>query len=87
MYCSAQASQSLRRRGKQENTLDDFMVCVQVSPAGYNLTTVAVDGGVIVAPKRSWLFPPSLLLPNIPIRATIKLGVRGSLETGKVCTN
>lgn len=66
---------------------DDFMVCVQVSPAGYNLTTVAVDGTVIVAPKRSWLFPPSLLLPNIPIRATIKLGVRGSLETGKVGTN
>lgn len=56
----------------------------QVAPAGYNMSTVSVDGTVIVSPKRSWLFPPSLLLPDIPIRATIKLGVRGPLETGQV---
>lgn len=48
------------------------------------MTTVKVDSTVVVSPKRSWLFPPSLLLPDIPIRATIKLGVKGSLDTGKV---
>ena len=48
------------------------------------MTTVSVDGTVVVSPKRSWLSPPSLLLPDIPIRATIKLGVRGPLDTGKV---
>lgn len=37
-----------------------------------------------VVPKRSWLLPPTLLLPDIPLRATIKLGVRGPLESGKV---
>lgn len=57
---------------------------LQVSPAGYNLTTVKVDSTVFVSPKRSWLLPPSLLLPDIPIRATIKLGVRGPLESGMV---
>lgn len=57
---------------------------LQVSPAGYNLTTVKVDSTVVVSPKRSWLLPPSLLLPDIPIRATIKLGVRGPLESGMV---
>jgi hypothetical protein len=45
---------------------------------------VKVDSTVVVSPKRSWLFPPSLLLPDIPIRATIKLGVKGPLDTGKV---
>lgn len=57
---------------------------MQVAPAGYNMSTVEVDGTVIVSPKRSWLFPPSLLLPDIPIRATIKLGVRGPLQSGQV---
>lgn len=57
---------------------------LQVAPAGYNMTTVQIEGTVIIAPKRSWLVPPSLLLPDIPIRATIKLGVKGSLDNGKV---
>lgn len=48
------------------------------------MSVVQVDGTVVVALKRSWLFPPSLLVPDIPIRATIKLGVRDGLDVGKV---
>lgn len=36
-------------------------------------------------PKRSWLVLPSLLLPkSIAINATIRLGVKGPLSSGKV---
>jgi hypothetical protein len=48
------------------------------------MTTVAIDGTVVVSPKRTWLLFPTLLLPDIPIRTTIKLGVRGPLEDGQV---
>lgn len=57
---------------------------LQVAAAGHNLTTVAIDGTVVVSPKRTWLLWPTLLLPDIPIRATIKLGVKGPLESGQV---
>eukprot|EP00879_Flechtneria_rotunda_P001443 GHRR01001596.1.p1 GENE.GHRR01001596.1~~GHRR01001596.1.p1 ORF type:complete len:233 (+),score=60.18 GHRR01001596.1:294-992(+) len=58
---------------------------VKVMPITHNRAVVEIDGTCKVLPKRTWLFPASLLLPReIPIRATIKLGVRGSLETGKI---
>ena len=38
-----------------------------------------------VYPKRTLLLPPSLLLPkDLPLRATLRVGVRGPLETGEV---
>lgn len=59
-------------------------VCLQVYPAGYDRTIVEVQGTVMMAPQRTLLVPFSLLIPDIPIRATIKLGVRGPLESGTV---
>jgi hypothetical protein len=50
---SNQPSAALRTGGRN---IYNWWLCrslLQVSPAGYNLTTVAVDGTVIVAPKRS----------------------------------
>jgi hypothetical protein len=57
----------------------------QVQPIGNSRTIVDIEGSCYVAPKRTWWVPVSLLLPySIGIRATIRLGVRGPLETGKV---
>ncbi|KAF6264806.1 hypothetical protein COO60DRAFT_1482685 [Scenedesmus sp. NREL 46B-D3] len=64
-------------------TLQPALVSVQ--PLGNGRTIVDVEGTAYVAPKRSWLVPLSLLLPvSIGIRATIRLGVRGPLETGRI---
>lgn len=58
---------------------------VTVRQVAYQRHVVEVVGTVYLAPKRSWLVPASLLLPvEVPIRATIKLGVSGPLSTGKV---
>lgn len=48
---------------------------VEVLPLGGGRTMLHVDATVTVSPKRSWLVPGTLLLPDIPIRATITLGV------------
>eukprot|EP00882_Tetradesmus_deserticola_P001620 GHRQ01001746.1.p1 GENE.GHRQ01001746.1~~GHRQ01001746.1.p1 ORF type:complete len:234 (+),score=98.83 GHRQ01001746.1:159-860(+) len=64
-------------------TLQPALVSVQ--PLGNGRTIVDVQGSAYVMPKRSWLVPLSLLLPaSICIRATIRLGVRGPLETGRI---
>jgi hypothetical protein len=56
-----------------------------MQPIGNNHTIIDVEGTAYVAPKRSWLVPFSMLLPcSINIRATIRLGVKGPLETGRV---
>lgn len=58
---------------------------LQVQPLGNSRTIIDIEGTAYVAPKRSWLVPLSLLLPvSIGIRATIRLGVRGPLDTGRV---
>jgi hypothetical protein len=58
---------------------------LQMQPIGNNRTIIDVEGTAYVAPKRSWLVPLSMLLPySIGIRATIRLGVKGPLETGRV---
>jgi hypothetical protein len=58
-----------------------------MQPIGNNRTIIDVEGTAYVSPKRSWLVPLSLLLPySIGIRATIRLGVTGLLETGRVST-
>jgi hypothetical protein len=58
---------------------------VQVLPIGNERTIVEVHGVCSVMPKRTWLIPLTMLLPKeLPIRATIRLGVKGPLETGKI---
>ncbi|WIA16916.1 hypothetical protein OEZ85_013842 [Tetradesmus obliquus] len=64
-------------------TLEPALVSVQ--PLGNSRTIIDIEGTAYVAPKRSWLVPLSLLLPvSIGIRATIRLGVRGPLDTGRI---
>lgn len=58
---------------------------IQVLPLGNDRTIVEVHGICSVFPKRSWLVPISLVLPKeVPIMATIRLGVKGPLEVGKI---
>lgn len=52
-------------------------------PNGRNV--VEVIGTYAVYPKRTWLVWPTLLAPRvIPLKATVKLGVNGPLETGEI---
>lgn len=58
---------------------------LQILPLGNDRTIVEVHGTCSVFPKRSWLVPISLVLPReVPIMATIRLGVKGPLESGQV---
>jgi hypothetical protein len=46
---------------------------------------VEITGTVRARPHRTWLLLPTLLLPaSIPVRATIKAGVAGGLDDGKI---
>uniref|UniRef100_A0A383WEQ3 Uncharacterized protein n=1 Tax=Tetradesmus obliquus TaxID=3088 RepID=A0A383WEQ3_TETOB len=65
-----------------------LLFAMQVQPLGNSRTIIDIEGTAYVAPKRSWLVPLSMLLPvSIGIRATIRLGVRGALDTGRSWSN
>eukprot|EP00878_Enallax_costatus_P027734 GHUV01029883.1.p1 GENE.GHUV01029883.1~~GHUV01029883.1.p1 ORF type:complete len:355 (-),score=107.59 GHUV01029883.1:374-1438(-) len=58
---------------------------VEVRPVGMSSHVLEVSGTLLVSPKRTFLLPATLLLPEtIPIRSTIYIGVNGPLEAGVV---
>eukprot|EP00878_Enallax_costatus_P039881 GHUV01045810.1.p1 GENE.GHUV01045810.1~~GHUV01045810.1.p1 ORF type:complete len:285 (-),score=82.83 GHUV01045810.1:374-1228(-) len=60
-------------------------VTIQVRPVGMSSHVLEVSGTLLVSPKRTFLLPATLLLPEtIPIRSTIYIGVNGPLEAGVV---
>jgi hypothetical protein len=57
----------------------------QVYPLGFDRTIVEIQATCLLAPKHTVLVPITLLLPDaVPIRTTLKVGVKGPLDTGKV---
>lgn len=62
-----------------------LLLLPQVHSLPNGRTVVEVLGSYAVYPKRTWLVWPTLLLPRVvPLKATVKLGVNGPLETGQV---
>ena len=58
---------------------------IQVQQLTHDRHVVEILGSVYLMPKRTILVWPTLLLPKeLPIRCTIRLGVRGPLPTGQV---
>lgn len=50
-----------------------------------NHNVLEVSGTLLVKPKRTFLLPATLLLPeSIPIRSTLYIGVNGPLDAGVV---
>jgi hypothetical protein len=58
---------------------------IQVQQMAFDRHVVEILGSVYLMPKRTLLVWPTLLLPKeVPIRCTIRLGIRGPLATGQV---
>jgi hypothetical protein len=58
---------------------------VEYGAAGAGKSVVEGVGQIVLCPRRSLLFPPSLLLPSqVRFRATVIAGVRGPLESGLI---
>jgi len=53
-------------------------------PLGFDRTIVEIQATCLLAPKHTVLVPITLLLPDsVPIRAALKVGVKGPLEHGQ----
>eukprot|EP00775_Hariotina_reticulata_P010716 gene10716-10872_t len=58
---------------------------IHVYPLGFDRTIVEIQATCLLAPKHTVLVPITLLLPDsVPIRATLKVGVKGPLDSGKI---
>lgn len=58
---------------------------LQVRPLSYSRNLLLIDGTATLYPRRTLLLPATYLLPrSLSVKLTIKVGVNGPLETGKV---